>query len=117
MNRRDVMRLWLLLSASTALAPFHVLAETDYPQRPIRLIVPFAAGGVVDVIGRLWGETIQSVLGTIVIENHGGAGGTIGALEVARAQPDGHTLLLGNTSTQVLNPAVMPRAPNNPATE
>jgi tripartite-type tricarboxylate transporter receptor subunit TctC len=52
-----------------------------------------------------------------VIENHGGAGGTIGAAEVARAQPDGYTLLLGNTSTQVLNPAVMPRAPYNPATD
>ena len=115
MNRRDVVRLGFSSLATTTWAPSSVLAQSQYPDRPIRLIVPFAAGGVVDVIGRLWGEQMKSTLGTVVIENQGGGGGTIGAADVARAQPDGYTVLLGNTSTQVLNPAIMPSPPYDPA--
>jgi tripartite-type tricarboxylate transporter receptor subunit TctC len=85
--------------------------SNSYPERPIRLIVPFAPGGVGDVIARLWGEQMMSVLGTVVIENRGGARGMIGASEVARSAPDGYTLLLGNTSTQVLNPLVAANSP------
>ncbi len=92
------------LSAS-ALAP--LAAQATYPERPIRLVVPFAPGGVVDVVGRHWASRMKPLLGTVVVENQGGAGGTIGATEVARAQPDGYTLLLGNTSTQIINPTVM----------
>jgi len=87
----------------------------SYPDRPIRLIVPFAAGGVSDEIGRLWAAGVNPLLGTVVVENQGGASGAIGGAAVARAAPDGYTLLLGNTSTQVLNPAIMPRAPYDPA--
>lgn len=115
MNRRDVIRLGVSSLAATTWTPASVLAQSQYPDRPIRLIVPFAAGGVVDVIGRLWGEQMKSPLGTVVIENHGGGGGIIGAADVARAQPDGYTVLLGNTSTQVLNPAIMPNPPYDPA--
>jgi tripartite-type tricarboxylate transporter receptor subunit TctC len=113
MNRRDVLRFGLASLSSTALAPL-AFAQT-YPERPIRLVVPFAPGGVTDVIGRLWAEKVKAPLGTVYIENQGGAGGTTGAAEVARAQPDGYTILLGNTSTQVLNPAIMPRVPYDPA--
>jgi tripartite-type tricarboxylate transporter receptor subunit TctC len=79
------------------------------------MIVPFAAGGIVDSIGRHWSDRIKPLLGTVVIENLGGASGVIGATEVARAAPDGYTLLLGNTSTQVLNPAIMAKPPYDPA--
>jgi hypothetical protein len=69
-----------------------------------RLIVPFSPGGATDVAARLWAEKMRSTLGTVVIENKGGGGGVIGATELVRSQPDGHTLLFGNTSTQVLIP-------------
>ena len=115
MNRRDAIRLGLSSLGAAAWSPGSMLAQLAYPDRPIRLIVPFAAGGVVDVIGRLWGEQMKAPLGTVVIENQGGGGGTIGAADVARATPDGYTVLLGNTSTQILNPAIMPRPPYDPA--
>jgi tripartite-type tricarboxylate transporter receptor subunit TctC len=108
MNRRDVLGLMASVSAA-ALAPRAVFAEGKYPDRPIRLIVPFSPGGVVDVIGRQWAEKMTSQLGTIIVENQGGGGGTIGTAEVARAKPDGYTILLGNTSTMVLNPAILAR--------
>jgi tripartite-type tricarboxylate transporter receptor subunit TctC len=66
------------------------------------------------VVGRLWAEKMKPVLGTVVTENRGGGGGVTGAAEVARAQPDGHTFLFGNTSTQVLIPAIMPNPPYDP---
>ena len=99
--------------ASLATAPLGRpgLAQGRYPERAIRLVVPFAPGGATDVVGRLWAEKMKPVLGTIVTENRGGAGGMTGAAEVARAQPDGHTFLFGNTSTQVLIPAIMSRPP------
>jgi tripartite-type tricarboxylate transporter receptor subunit TctC len=116
MHRRDLLRLGLSLFAAAAFAPSTGFAQASYPDRPIRLIVPFAPGGVVDVMGRLWAEQVRPLLATIVVENHAGGGGVIGAAEAARSQPDGYTVLLGNTSTQVLNPAIMPRPPYDPAT-
>src|SRR6201987_4816224 len=85
-----------------------------YPDRAIRLVVPFAPGGATDVVGRLWAEKMKPVLGTVVTENRGGGGGVTGAAEVARAQPDGHTFLFGNTSTQVLIPAILSNPPYDP---
>jgi tripartite-type tricarboxylate transporter receptor subunit TctC len=113
MNRRE-----LLTSTGAALAagalPLSALAQAKYPDRPIRLMVPFSAGGVVDAVGRQWAERVKPHLGTIVVENQGGAGGTIATGEVARAQPDGYTALLANTSIMVLNPAIMPKVPYDP---
>ena len=63
------------------------------------------------MVARLWADKMASLLGTVVIENRGGASGMIGATEVARSEPDGYTFLLGNTSTQVLNPAITPNPP------
>lgn len=79
------------------------LAQT-YPTHPVRLIVPSAPGGVHDVIARIWAEQLKSTLGIIVIENRGGAGGTLGITEAARTQADGYTLLLGSNSTHILLP-------------
>ena len=81
MNRRNFLR------ASAALASaslFPATAFAQYPDRPIRLIVPRTAGGVVDVIGREWANRVQYSVGTVVIENMGGGGGTIGAVTAAR---------------------------------
>lgn len=111
MNRRDLLTLGLASTSAYALGRLPALAQAAYPDHPIKLIVPFSAGGVVDAVGRFWAEKVKTHLGTIVVENQGGAGGVIGAQEVARATPDGYTLLLGNTSTQVLNPLVMPKPP------
>jgi tripartite-type tricarboxylate transporter receptor subunit TctC len=93
-----------------------MLARTAlaYPERTIRLVVPFSPGGATDVVGRLWAEKMKPLLGTVVTENRGGGGGVTGAAEVARAQPDGHTFLFGNTSTQVLIPAIMSNPPYDP---
>ena len=115
MKRRDFVLSVPASLAAAALLPFQASAQSNYPNRPIKLIVPFAAGGVVDVIGRLWADKMKPLLGTVVVENRGGASGSIGAAEVARSTPDGYTLLLGNTSTQVLNPAIMARPPYDPA--
>ena len=74
------------------------LAQSRFPDRPIRLVIPFAPGGVNDARGRPWAEKMKSLLGTVVVENIGGAGGSLGAAVVARAAPDGYTLLLGGNS-------------------
>src|SRR5215467_7156339 len=116
MNRREMVALGLASLSTTALSPAlsPAFAQGRYPTRPIRLMVPFSAGGVVDAVGRQWAERIKPHLGTVVIENQGGGGGTIATSEVARAQPDGYTALLANTSIMVLNPAIMPKVPYDP---
>jgi tripartite-type tricarboxylate transporter receptor subunit TctC len=100
--------------SATALSPLAALAQAKFPERPIRLLVPFSAGGVVDVVARQWAERIKPHLGTVVVENQGGGGGTIAASEAARAQPDGHTMMLANTSIMVLNPMTMSKMPYDP---
>jgi tripartite-type tricarboxylate transporter receptor subunit TctC len=118
MNRRDLLAAGLaclpMASATALLGPRRALAQGRYPDRPIRLIVPFAPGGATDVVGRLWADRIRPNLGTVVIENKASGGGALGASEVARAQPDGYTFLFGNTSTQVLLPVLMSRPPYDP---
>jgi tripartite-type tricarboxylate transporter receptor subunit TctC len=105
MRRRDFLAAGLVL----ALPAF---AQGSYPDRPIRLIVPFAPGGDGDIMGRLWARYAAPNFGaTIVVENKAGAGGAIGATEVARARGDGYTLLLGTTTTQIINPAALATPP------
>jgi len=104
MNRRDLLR---LLAATSAL-PLLAHAQEKYPDRPIRLVVPFAPGGETDIIGRLWAHKVAPRLGGgFVVENRPGAGGAVATAEVARAKPDGYTLLSGTTTTHVINPAAM----------
>ena len=110
MDRRNFVQLGLGSLAAAAL-PVPAFA---YPDRPIKLIVPFSPGGATDVVGRLWADRMKTQFGTIVVENKGGGGGIIGATEVARAQPDGHTFLFGNTSTQVLIPVIAAKPPYDP---
>src|SRR4051812_20643610 len=73
----------------------------SYPTRPIRLVIPFPPGGAYDAVGRPWADRMKSLLGTVVVENIGGASGSLGAAAVARAQPDGYAILLGGTLTHI----------------
>jgi tripartite-type tricarboxylate transporter receptor subunit TctC len=77
-------------------------------------VVPRAAGGVVDVVARLWAEEAKQRLGNIIVENQGGGGGLIGATTVAQAKPDGYTLLAGTTSELVITPLITPKPPYDP---
>jgi tripartite-type tricarboxylate transporter receptor subunit TctC len=113
MKRRDV----LILGLAAAIGPWPgaTRAQGKYPERPIRLVVPFAPGGETDLIGRLWAQAVTPHLGgTIIVENKAGAAGAIGSTEVARAKPDGYTLLSGQTTTHVINPIAMSKPPYDP---
>jgi tripartite-type tricarboxylate transporter receptor subunit TctC len=84
-----------------------VASAQDYPVRPIRLIVPYSAGGPADVVARVLGQRLSAILGqTFVVENRGGAGGSIGGRAVANSDPDGYTLLFGATGPLVISPMV-----------
>src|SRR5436309_1889528 len=91
MRRRDLLRL-VLVAAGIAANPRPAGAQERYPARPVRLVVPSVPGGVHDVIGRLWAEKIKPHFGTIVIDNRGGGGGSIGANEIAHSKPDGYSI-------------------------
>ena len=91
-------------------------AATQYPDKPITVVVPFAAGGPTDVVTRLLGDHMSRTLGqTIIVENVGGAGGTIGMTRAAQANPDGYTIAVGNTGTQSAAPALYPNLKYDPA--
>ena len=110
--RRTVLR--ALGSASVlALLPRAVLAA--FPERPIRLVVPFAPGGNADIVARLVGAGMAEALGQpVVVENRAGAGGSIGAESVARAAPDGYTLLTGSNGPLTVNPFVQAKLGYDP---
>ncbi len=94
------------LSAATA------SAQTKYPERPVRLVVPFAPGGVSDIIGRRYAQEMTRVLGqTMIVDNRGGAAGAIGSVEAARAKPDGYTLMIANSTTHVINQIAVSKLP------
>jgi tripartite-type tricarboxylate transporter receptor subunit TctC len=102
------------LAASMLLAPLVLQAQT-YPSKPIRIIVPFAPGGNVDITARTIAPELSNLLGQpVLVENKPGAGGTIGANEVAKAPADGYTLLMGSNSTISVAPALYPNNPYNP---
>lgn len=112
------MRRGIAICAMLSLALASTLAHAqDYPTRPIKLVVPFAAGGAVDVLARLIGAKLADRFGQpVVIENRAGAGGNIGADAVAKSPPDGYTLLQ-NTNGQAITPALYRSLPFNPATD
>src|SRR5262249_3910077 len=88
MRRRN----FLALGIAALAAPYGALAQAKYPDRPIRLVIPFPPGGGYDAVGRPWAEKIKSLLGTVVVENQGGGGSSLGAAAVARARADGYTI-------------------------
>ena len=106
----------LLGAASAALPPAAApWAQPAWPRRPLRLIVPYPPGGNSDLLGRLVAASVGARLGqSVVVENRGGAGGTMGATEAARAEADGHTLLLGDIATHAIAPALNPTVTYDP---
>src|SRR5882724_988340 len=105
-------RRFLHLAAGAAALPVvsRVVRAQAYPTRPIRLVIPFPPGGAFDAVGRPFAEKMKPLLGTVVVENIGGGGASIGAAAVARARPDGYTLLLGGTLPHV-NEALLKSRP------
>ena len=116
MRRRDLL-LAGLASLSVGSDILRALAQPSYPQRPIRLVIPFPPGGGFDAVGRPWAERIRPLLGTIVVENQGGGGSSLGASVVAHARPDGYTILLGGSSTHITEAILKSRPLYNPMTD
>lgn len=110
--RRTLLASVAAAAALSALAPAVFAADAVYPSRPIKLIVPFGAGGSTDMVARLLAEKMGPILGqAVVIENKGGAGGSIGASEIAKSAPDGYTIGMATVSTHGANPAIMTKLP------
>src|SRR5258706_15170195 len=110
-KRRETMKRNLAWWAALALAlwPTFSQAQSGYPNRSVKIIVPFAPGGAVDFVGRIMQLRLSELLGQpIVIENRGGAAGTIGMEVAARSAPDGYILVLGNVGSTAINPGVFP---------
>lgn len=105
----DLNRRGFIAGASAlSLTGGSAFAQAAFPTRPITLVVPFAAGGSTDIVARLVGQKMSELLGqSVVIENRAGAGGNVGSTAVARATPDGYTILMGTISTHALNPAIL----------
>ena len=103
--RKGFLRAVAIVAIATA--PVVQASAQTYPSRPITLVVPFPAGSTTDLVGRILSEELSKVAGQqVVIDNRGGAGGSVGTEAVARAEPDGYTLLMGTIGTHSINPAV-----------
>jgi tripartite-type tricarboxylate transporter receptor subunit TctC len=111
-----MQRRQLILSVAS-IASLGVSPWSRAQGRPIRLIVPYAAGGPIDITARVLAERVKDTLGTVIIENRAGAGGNIGAEAVARAAPDGFTIGIAATATHAVNPWLYSRMPYNAATD
>ncbi len=96
----------------------HAAKAQDYPNKPVTMVIPFAAGGPTDVVARIVGERMARSLGQpVVIENVAGAGGTTGSNRTAAAAPDGYTLMIGHTGTHAAAPALYPKLKYDPAND
>ncbi|AVO46318.1 tripartite tricarboxylate transporter substrate-binding protein [Phreatobacter cathodiphilus] len=114
MNRRHL----IAAGALAALAGIAPAAAQTYPTRPITMIIPFAAGGPTDVVGRIVAEAMSKSLGqTVVIENVAGAGGTTGSNRLTQLQPDGYSIMIGHTGTHAASVALYPNLRYNPVSD
>ena len=115
MKRRDWMS--VVVVATSVVASGSVWAQA-YPNRPIKLQVPFAPGGTTDIVARVISESLGKALGqNVIVENKAGGGGVVGATETARAAPDGYNLGMATVSTTAANPAINTKIPYNPTTD
>jgi len=113
-RHRAIAALVAACVVTLAFAGIGVQAADNFPSRPLQMIIPFAAGGPTDIVGRIMGAKMGALLGqSIVVEDRAGAGGTIGAAEVAKAAPDGYTLLMATVSTNAINPGLYRQLPYN----
>ena len=117
MQRRYLLA--LSTSSAFALASFTGAAFAQpYPNKVVKLQIPFAPGGTTDIVGRVIAEPLGKALGqTVIVENRAGGGGVVGATEIARAVPDGYTLGVATVSTTAANPAINPKIAYNPLTD
>ncbi len=116
-NRRRLVSALATLGAAGAV-PGLARAQSTYPSRPVRLIVPFAPGGTTDIVARVVSDKLRENLGQpVIVENKAGAGGAIGAMELIRATPDGHVLGMATVSTTAANPAINPKIGYDPLTD
>eukprot|EP01034_Spumella_vulgaris_P046348 gene46348-biopygen39469 len=111
MHRRNCIALALAAFAGS-------VAAQGYPNKIIKLQVPFAPGGTTDIIARVIADPLGKALGqSVIVENKAGGGGIVGAAETARSAPDGYTLGVATVSTTAANPAINPKIPYNPTTD
>jgi tripartite-type tricarboxylate transporter receptor subunit TctC len=111
-TRRSMLGVALGLAAGLSSGAVLAQQGAAYPSRPVRIIVPFTAGGTTDIFARLVGDKLSQALGQqFIIDNRGGAGGNIGADAVAKADPDGYTLVMGTVGTHAINPSLYARMP------
>ncbi len=115
MNRQRRRLLACATLAAMLIAPTLAAAQAAWPSKPVRIVVPFAAGGTTDILARTLAPELQRALGQpFIIDNKPGAGGNSGAAEVAKAAGDGYTLLMGTVGTHAINAAIYPKMPYDP---
>ena len=116
--RRYMLMAGLAVASLAGLAPGLAMAQSDYPTRPVTLVVPFPAGGSTDLVARVIAQKMTDGLGQqVLVENRGGAGGNLGSATVAKSDPDGYTILMGTVATHALNPAIYKKMPFDPVAD